>query len=127
MLDEIATLQTDMAAVEQKLKVLTTANHDVQRLQTITGVGLLTSTVLVAAVGSPDRSPAGKHLGSWLGLTAKEDSSGNRRRLGRITKMGGVYIRTLLIHGARSVLRRTKALQRAGKRLPSLPQLDAGS
>lgn len=122
MLDEIATLQSDMAAVEKTLKGLTKANLDVQRLQTITGIGLLTSTALVAAVGSPERFPDGKHLGSWLGLTAKENSSGNRRRLGRITKMGDVYLRTLLVHGARSVLNRAKTLQRAGKRISSLHQ-----
>lgn len=120
MLDEIATLEADMAAVERQLKALTKANADVQRLQTVTGAGLLTSTALVAAVGSPERFPDGKHFSSWLGLTSREHSSGNRRRLGKITKQGDVYVRTLLVHGARSVLTRIKTLQRAGKPLPRL-------
>ncbi len=86
------------------------------------GVGLLTSTALVAAVGTPDRFPDGKHLSSWLGLTGREDSSGNRRHIGKITKQGDVYIRTLLIHDARSVLTRIKTLLRAGRPLPRLYQ-----
>jgi transposase len=122
MLDELITLEADMAAVERQLNLLTKANADVQRLQTVAGVGLLTSTALVAAVGSPARFPDGKHLSSWLGLTSREHSSGNRRHLGKITKQGDTYLRTLLIHGARSVLTRIKTLQRAGKSLPRLYQ-----
>ena len=101
---------------------MTKTNIDIQRFQTIAGVGLLTSTALVAAVGSPERFPDGKHLSSWLGLTSRESSSGNRRHLGKITNQGDVYIRTLLVHGARSVLSRIKTLQRAGKPLPRLYQ-----
>ncbi len=122
MLDEIATLEADMVGIERQLKALTKTNADIQRLQTVAGVGLLTSTALVAAVGTPDRFPDGKHLSSWLGLTARENSSGNRRHLGKITKQGDVYLRTLLIHGARSVLTRINTLQRAGKPLPRLYQ-----
>lgn len=122
MLDELSTLEADMTDVERQLKHLTKTNVDIQRLQTIAGVGLLTSTALVAAVGSPQRFPDGKHLSSWLGLTSREHSSGQRRHLGKITKQGDVYIRTLLVHGARSVLTRIKTLQRAGKPLPRLYQ-----
>ena len=122
MLDEIAALEADMIGVERQLKALTKTNADIQRLQTVAGVGLLTSTALVAAVGAPDRFPDGKHLSSWLGLTGREHSSGNRRHIGKITKQGDVYIRTLLIHGARSVLTRIKTLLRAGRPLPRLYQ-----
>ena len=108
MLDDIATLKADMVGVERQLKALTKTNADIQRLQTVAGVRLLTSTALVAAVGTPDRFPDRKHLSSWLGLTARENSSGNRRHLGKITKQGDVYLRTLLIHGARSVLTRIR-------------------
>lgn len=50
------------------------------------------------------RFPSGRHLASYLGLTPREYSSGLKRRLGRISKRGDGYLRTLLIHGARSVL-----------------------
>ena len=122
MLDERLTLAADMAAVERPLKALTQCNPDLQRRQTVAGVGLLTSTALVAAGGSPERFPDGQHLSSWLGLSSPESSSGNRPHLGKITKQGDVYIRTLLVHGARAVLTRIKTLQRAGKPLPPLYQ-----
>ena len=58
--------------------------------------------------------PSGRHVASSLGLTPREHSSGNTRRLGRITKRGDVYLRTLLIHGARSALLVAHALQKKG-------------
>ena len=56
-------------------------------------------------VGDVRRFKNGRRLASYLGLTPKETSSGNRRRLGRISKQGDPYLRHLLIHGARSMLR----------------------
>ena len=122
LLDEIAALEADITSVERQLKALTKHNPDVQRLQTVTGIGLLTSTAMVAAVGSPHRFPDGRRLASWLGLTPREHSSGNQRHLGKITKQGDIYLRMLLTHGARSVLNRAKQLQRAGQRLSRLHQ-----
>ncbi len=68
------------------------------------GVGLLTATALAGFVGDLTRFPSGRHFASYLGLTPREHSSGNIRRLGAISKRGDVYLRTLLTHGARSVL-----------------------
>lgn len=59
---------------------------------------------------------------AWLGLTPKENSSGLRRRLGRISKRGDAYLRTLLTHGARAVLLRAKQLAQQGKPLTRLQQ-----
>jgi transposase len=67
-------------------------------------VGLLTATALVGFVGNVARFPSGRHFACYLGLTPREHSSGGRRRLGRISKQGDVYLRMLLIHGARAVL-----------------------
>ena len=82
---------------------------------TIPGVGLLIATALVAFVGDIGRFPSCRHFASYLGLTPRENSSGLRRRLGAISKRGDVYLRTLLIHGARSVL--LAATRRAPDRL----------
>lgn len=71
-------------------------------------MGLLTATAIVAAVGDLKRFPSARHFASSLGLTPRESSSGNLRRLGRITKRGDPYLRMLLIHGARSVLHHAK-------------------
>ncbi|MBE5313805.1 MAG: IS110 family transposase [Xanthomonadales bacterium] len=65
---------------------------------------MLTATALSASVGELARFDSARHLASALGLPPREHSSGNRRRLGRITKRGDSYLRTLLIHGARAAL-----------------------
>lgn len=117
ILGEIAELERRIAALERALEALTREDACVQALLTIPGVGLLTATALPAAIGDIQRFPSGRHLASWLGLTAREYSSGERRRLGRISKRGDVYLRTLLIHGARAVLQAAKRAQRAGRPL----------
>jgi transposase len=106
---EIRSLETGIAAIEQQLAVLAKQMPDVIRLQTIPGIGVLTASALVARIGEATRFPDGRHFASALGLTAKEDSSGLQRRLGGISKRGDVYLRMLLIHGARSVLWSAKA------------------
>jgi transposase len=61
-----------------------------------------------------------RHFASWFGLTPKENSSGSTRRLGRISKRGDRYLRMLLTHGARSVLRAATVAERAGRSLDDL-------
>jgi len=102
---EIEELETNMEGVERQLTALARQLPDVKRLQTVPGVGLLTATALVALVGDIRRFRSGRHFASFLGLTPKEHSSGDRRHLGAISKQGDVYVRMLLTHGARSVLR----------------------
>lgn len=101
---EIRELKQRMEQVESDLERLAVDLPLVGRLRSIPGVGLLTATALVAAVGDVLRFPSGRHLASWLGLTPREHSSGNVRRLGAISKRGDRYLRTLLIHGGRSLL-----------------------
>lgn len=101
---EITTLEAGIAAIERQLATLAAQMPDVIRLQTIPGIGLLTASALVARIGDARRFPDGRHFASALGLTAKEHSSGEHRRLGGISKQGDIYLRQLLIHGARSVL-----------------------
>ena len=76
----------------------------VEYLLSVPGIGPLTATALVAFVGDVRRFASGRRFSSYLGLVPKERSSGETRRLGRISKRGDVYLRTLLIHGARAVL-----------------------
>lgn len=117
-LEEIRELEGRIRAAERQLEAIARQRDDVRRLRTIPGVGLLTSTAIVASVGSLDRFGSARRFASSLGLTPRESSSGSRRRLGRITKRGDPYVRTLLIHGARSVLhhaKRTKEPDRVQK------------
>ena len=107
--DEIEALETHMGAVDRQLAALAHQLADVTMLQTVPGVGVLTATAFVALVGDIRRFRSGRHFASFLGLTPKEDSSAARRRLGAISKQGDVYLRMLLIHGARSFLWRAKS------------------
>lgn len=101
---EIRDMEARIKKVDQDLAALAEQTPVVVWLLTIPGIGLLTATALVAFLGDIRRFPSGRHLASYLGLTPREYSSGLKRRLGRISKRGDGYLRTLLIHGARSVL-----------------------
>jgi len=120
MLQEIAPLEEKILSVERQLAALTRTDERVQQLREIPGVGLLTSTALLSTVGDIQRFPSGRHFACWLGLTPSERSSAERRRLGKISKQGDVYCRTLLVHGARSALLAARRAQRAGKPLDRL-------
>jgi transposase len=105
---EVTELERRIGEVEAQLEGIARQSPLVRRLRTIPGVGLLTATAIVASLGDLKRFPSARHFASSLGLTPREASSGNVRRLGRITKRGDPYLRTLLIHGARSVLHHAK-------------------
>ena len=70
----------------------------------LTGVGATTATALVAMIGNGHEFTSGRQLAAWLGLVPGQYSSGGKTRLGRITKAGDAYLRTLLVLGARAVL-----------------------
>lgn len=120
LLSEIHDLEEKMKLAENQIAALSRGNEEVALVRQIPGIGLLTSTALVACAGSPHHFKTGRHFSSWLGITPLECSSGNRRWLGRISKRGDKYLRMLIIHGARSVLARAKTLARAGKPLNRL-------
>jgi transposase len=75
-----------------------------QRLMQLMGVGETTATALVAMVGNAREFDSGRQLAAWLGLVPGQYSSGGKTRLGRITKAGDAYLRSLLVLGARAVL-----------------------
>jgi transposase len=101
---EIRDLEARIQTVEKQLALLAAEFPVVERLRSIPGIGLLTATALVAFVGNVERFATSRRFASFLGLTPREHSTGLKRRLGRISKRGDVYLRSLLIHGARSVL-----------------------
>ena len=114
-LEEIQQLEQRMRLAEKSLESLAENLPAVARLQTIPGVGPLTSTALVAFVGDVQRFPTGRHFASYLGLTPRERSSGKTRLLGAISKRGDPYLRMLLIHGARAVLWRAREKRDPGR------------
>jgi len=120
LLAEIDSLEQRCKHIERELSRLNEHDPVVQRLLKIPGVGPLTATALRASVVDVQRFPSGRHFASWLGLTSREHSSGERRRLGRISKQGDPYLRTLLVHGARAVLLAARSAQRKGSSLDRL-------
>lgn len=80
-------------------------SKDCQKIAKIEGVGTLTATALIACIGDVNLFKNGRHLAAYLGLVPKQHSSGNKQKLLGISKRGNVYVRSLLIHGARSAFR----------------------
>src|SRR5437899_5951894 len=101
---EIRDMEGRIRVVEDQLQALADQTPAVARLRSIPGVGLSPATALGALRGDIPRFPSGRHFASYLGLTPRERSSGLVRRLGAISKRGDIYLRMLLIHGARAVL-----------------------
>jgi transposase len=104
ILDEIKNCTISIDTCEETLARLLRDDAIIQRLDEAIGIGLLTASALTSAVGTPERFKNGRTLSAWLGMTPKEYSSGNTRKLGKISRAGNAYVRTLLIHGARSAL-----------------------
>jgi transposase len=102
---EVRQLEASIGALERELRALADADPVATRLREIPGIGLLTATALVGTVGHIHAFRRARQFGSWLGLTPREYSSGTHRTLGGISKRGDVYLRCLLTHGARAVLR----------------------
>lgn len=97
-------------ALDDKIMVWHKNNEASRRLATIPGVGYLTASVIAATVPDPSFFRSGREFAAWVGLVPRQNSSGGKERLGRISKQGNRYIRRLLVIGATSMLRyaRTK-------------------
>lgn len=113
-------MEARIEQLERELAVVARQSDACKALSSVPGIGLLTSTAMVAAVADPRAFDCARRYASFLGLTPREHSSGERRHLGRISKRGNRYIRTLLTHGARSVLRAATLARRTGRSLDRL-------
>jgi transposase len=103
--EELVHLDERIHRVEEKLRRLSAQHEDCQRLLSIPGIGLLSATALVAAIGDVSAFASGRELAAWLGLVPRQHSTGGKPTLMGISKRGDTYLRTLLIHGGRTVVR----------------------
>jgi transposase len=87
-----------------------------QRVTTIPGVGPVTATALIAAIGNGTAFRKGRDLAAWIGMVPREHSTGGKQKLLGISKRGNAYLRTLFVQGARSVV------QQRHKQAPGLSQ-----
>jgi transposase len=103
--EEFCALEQRLAYYTAKLEAISAAHPVCQRLETIPGIGPLTATALVAAVSDPSAFKNGRQFAAWVGLVPRQHSTGGKARLLGISKRGDVYLRKLLVHGARATLR----------------------
>lgn len=106
---------------EERLKLVAKEDARVRLLRTIPGVGAVTASAIIASIGDGHQFRNGREFAAWLGLTPANKSSGGKEKLGRITKIGDQYLRSLLVVGMTSLVRQTKSHpERASKWLTSL-------
>lgn len=105
LLDQLDHLSRHIALLEREIVIRQRADEAGRRLASVPGIGPLTASALVAAIGDPGRFASGRDLAAWIGLTPKPHSSGGKNKLGRISKQGDAYLRRLLVQGASAVLR----------------------
>ena len=103
--DEFLAVEKRLAYDDEKLAAIGQAHPACQRLQTIPGIGPVTATALIAAIGDVTQFKNGRQLVAWLGLVPREHSTGGKPRLLGMSQRGDVYLRKLLVHGARATLR----------------------
>ena len=98
-------LDRRIASFDKKIERVFRVSEPCQRIARIKGVGPKTATAIVAAVGDGSEFKNGRHLAAWVGLVPRQHSSGDRKVLMGISKRGNQHLRSLLVHGARAVVR----------------------
>ncbi|MBH9554386.1 IS110 family transposase [Inhella gelatinilytica] len=107
-LSEVGRLDERIGQYDRHLAHLARESEAAKRLMRLAGIGETTATALTAAIGNGHDFQCGRQFAAWLGLTPGQYSSGGKTRLGRITKAGDAYLRSLLVLGARAVLAAAK-------------------
>jgi transposase len=106
--EELAELEAKIASADGRIESAFRENSECQRIAAVEGIGPVTATAVVAAMSDGRAFRNGRQFSAWLGLVPRQHSSGGKARLLGISKRGDPYLRTLLIHGARSVVYRAK-------------------
>ena len=106
--EDLVRLDERVAALDSDIEMVAKTDPVARRLQQLRGVGPLVATALVASVGSGEQFSKGRQMAASVGLTPRQHSSGGKERLLGISKRGDAYLRSILIHGARSVVSHAK-------------------
>lgn len=117
MSNELSGLCEKLKAFDRQIADFAKKNPVCYRLMSVPGVGVLTATLLIACVGDPFRFKNGRHFAAYIGLVPRQHSSGGKNVLLGISKRGDTYLRTLLIHGGRAVVRSVQNLASSGQEL----------
>jgi transposase len=119
--EQLMSLHKRIRWYEDRLKQVAKEDERVRLLRTISGVGAVKASAIIASIGDGHQFKNGREFAAWLGLTPANKSSGGKEKLGRITKMGDQYLRSLLVVGMTSLVRQTRSHpERASKWMTSL-------
>ena len=105
---QLRSLHEEIGIAEKRIHAWHRANAVSRRLETIPGIGPITASALAASITDPEVFKNGRELAAWIGLVPRQNSSGGKQRLGKISKQGDQYLRWLLVAGAMSVIRQVK-------------------
>jgi transposase len=108
LLSEVHRLDERIEQYDRQIVLMAREDDRAKQLMRLSGVGQTTATALIAMIGNGHEFKSGRQLSAWLGLVPGQYSSGGKTRLGRITKAGDPYLRSLLVLGARAVLHAAK-------------------
>jgi transposase len=102
---QLMELRLQIRMIEKELLAWHRTSQESRRLETIPGVGFITATAIAATVTDPSQFRSSREFSAWLGLTPRQHSSGGKDRLGRVSKMGNGYLRSLIVVGATAMIR----------------------
>jgi transposase len=108
LLDHLKELGRQVSELEVQIQAWHRSNAVSCKLAQIPGIGPITASALVACIGEAKNFDSGRQVAAWLGLVPRQHSSGGKQNLLGMSKRGDTYLRTLLIHGARSVIYRAQ-------------------
>ena len=118
---QFLSLHEEIALAEKQIHAWHRSSAVSRRLETIPGIGPIIASALTATITDPEVFRNGRELAAWIGLVPRQNSTGGKERLGRISKQGDQYLRWLLVAGAMSVIRHAK--RRGTTSLPWLAKL----
>ncbi len=101
----LATIEREAELSERRILAWHRSNAQSRNLETIPGIGPIIASALVASVSDPSVFKSGREMAAWIGLVPKQNSTGGKHRMGRISKQGDAYLRWLLVAGAMAVIR----------------------
>ena len=102
--EQLKALDQQVGEMQRQITLWHRANEQSRKLEDIAGIGPITASAFVASVGEAKSFKNARQVTAWLGMVPRHEGTGGRATLGKISKRGDVYLRTLLIHGARSVI-----------------------
>ena len=105
---QFLSVHEEICAADRRLHAWHRSDPVSQRLATIPGVGPVTASALAASIADPSVFKSGREMAAWIGLVPRQNSTGGKQRLGKISKQGDQYLRWLLVAGAMTVIRHAR-------------------